>query len=85
MKRKFIQKLHDHANGIPTKQPRRSKRRTAQTMYFSEYGEEWLKIKEQTTPSTFKDDERLFHTNNKPVFGNLKIVELDRSWIRTNE
>ena len=83
MKRKFIQKLHDHANGIPTKQPRRSKRRTAQTIYFSEYGEEWLKIKEQTTkPSTFKEYERLFHTNIKPVFGNLKIAEIDRMMIQ---
>lgn len=84
MKQKFIQKLHDHANGIPTKQPRTSKkRRTAQTVYFSEYAEEWLKIKEQTTkPSTFKEYKRSFEVNLKPVFGAMRIGEIDRMMIQ---
>ncbi len=83
MKRRFIQKLHDHANGKPTKQPRRSKRRTAQTVLFAEYGEEWLKIKEQTTkPSTFKEYRRSFDVNLKPVFGGMRVGEIDRMMIQ---
>ena len=82
MKQKFIQKLHDHANGIPTKQPRQ-RRRTAQTVTFSEYGEEWLKIKEQTTkPSTFKEYVRSFNVNLKPIFGSLYLADIDRPMIQ---
>ena len=82
MKQKFIQKLHDHANGIPTKQPRK-RRRTAQTITFAEYAEEWLKIKEQTTkPSTFKEYRRSFEVNLKPTFGDMRIGEIDRMMIQ---
>lgn len=82
MKQKFIQKLHDHAKGIPTKQPRQ-RRRTAQTVTFSEYGEEWLKIKEQTTkPSTFKEYVRSFNVNLKPIFGDMFLADIDRAMIQ---
>ena len=84
MKRRFIQKLHDHANGKPTKQPRKNKqKRTAQTVFFSEYGEEWLKIKEKTTKaSTFKEYRRSFEVNLKPIFGSMRIGDIDRTMIQ---
>ena len=84
MKQKFIQKLHDQANGIPTKQSRKNKkRRTAQTITFSEYAEEWLKIKEKTTkPSTYKEYLRSFNANLKPVVGSYVISDIDRMMIQ---
>lgn len=84
MKRRFIQKLHDHANGKPTKQPRRNKqKRTAQTVFFSEYGEEWLKIKEKTTKATtFKEYRRSFEVNLKPIFGSMRIGDINRTMIQ---
>ncbi len=84
MKRKFIQALHDYANGLkscPKKAP--SKRRSAHAITFAEYGEEWLKIKEQTTkPSTFKEYSRLFEHDLRPAFGMFRLDEITRAMLQ---
>lgn len=84
MKLKFIQSLHDYANGLKTRTKKtRSKRSSTHTINFAEYGEEWLKIKEQTTkPSTFKEYHRLFHHDLKPAFGTLRLDEITRAMLQ---
>lgn len=55
MKKKFIEKLVGQAEvqDIPIADP---KRRTAKTVLFADYAQDWLKLKGQTTkPSTFKN------------------------------
>lgn len=84
MKQKFIEKLNDHANGKPTKKQKINQNcRTADALTFSEYGEEWLKIKEKTTkPSTYKEYLRSFNVNLKPVFGHLHLTDIDRNMVQ---
>ena len=55
MKKKFIEKLIGQAEvqDIPVADP---KRRTAKTVLFADYAQDWLKLKEQTTkPSTSRN------------------------------
>ena len=84
MKRKFIQALHEYSNNIkPCTKNTRVKKRSAHTITFSEYGEEWLKIKEQTTKSsTYKEYARLFKQTLKPTFGAYHLDEINRSMLQ---
>ncbi|MBQ3506753.1 MAG: hypothetical protein IJA89_08295, partial [Clostridia bacterium] len=84
MKRKFIQALHDYSNGLKTRsKSTRLKRRSAHTITFAEYGEEWLKIKQQTTkPSTFKEYSRLFEHDLRPKFGTFRLDEITRAMLQ---
>lgn len=84
MKRKFIQALHDYSNGLKTRlKSTRLKRRSAHTTTFAEYGDEWLKIKEQTTKSsTFKEYSRLFERDLLPKFGTFRLDEITRAMLQ---
>ena len=84
MKSKFIQALYEYSNGTkPRKKTARPKRRSARTVTFAEYGEEWLKIKEQTTKaSTFKEYSRLFERDLKPTFGANRLDEITRAMLQ---
>ncbi len=51
--------------------------------FMKEYGESWLKVKEQTTkPSTFKDYKRTFEKDVIPVFGHKRLNEITRTEIQ---
>ena len=84
MKSKFIQALYEYSNGTKQrKKTARPKRRSAHTVTFAEYGEEWLKIKEQTTKaSTFKEYSRLFERDLKPTFGANRLDEITRAMLQ---
>lgn len=82
MKKKFIEKLIGQAEvqDIPVADP---KRRTAKTVLFADYAQDWLKLKEQTTkPSTFKEYSRMFETNLRPAFGHLHLSEITRPLVQ---
>jgi integrase len=75
MKKKFIAKLNgeDTSNSKPK----------AHNVKFGPFAEEWLKIKEQTTKATtFKEYVRMFNTNLKPKFGDMRIADITRSMIQ---
>lgn len=81
MKRKFIEKLTEQTemreNGyVPN-------RRKGKNVLFADYAGEWLGLKEQTTkPSTFKEYSRMFETNLKPTFGNMRLSEITRPLVQ---
>ena len=82
MKKKFIEKLIGQAEvqDIPVADP---KRRTAKTVLFADYAQDWLKLKEQTTkPSTFKEYSRMFEVNLRPTFGHLHLSEITRPLVQ---
>ena len=82
MKKKFIEKLIGQAEvqDIPVADP---KRRTAKTVLFADYAQDWLKLKEQTTkPSTFKEYFRMFEVNLRPTFGHLRLSEITRPLVQ---
>ena len=82
MKKKFIEKLIGQAEvqDIPVADPRR---RTAKTVLFAEYAQDWLKLKGQTTkPSTFKEYSRMFEVNLRPTFGHLHLSEITRPLVQ---
>ena len=52
----------------------------AQAVYFTDYAEDWLKIKEQTTkPSTFKEYQRSYKADLQPMFSDRKLGEITRA------
>lgn len=70
----FKQKPVEVAPTLPIPVP------TAQTVYFNDYAEEWLKIKEQTTkPSTFKEYERCYRVDLQPMFNGKTLGEIKRA------
>ena len=82
MKKKFIKKLIGQAEvqDIPAHDP---KRRTAKTVLFADYAQDWLKLKEQTTkPSTFREYSRMFEANLRPTFGHLHLSEITRPLVQ---
>jgi integrase len=75
MKKKFIAKLN--GEDTSTSKPK------AHNVKFGPFAEEWLKIKEQTTKATtFKEYIRMFNTNLKPKFGDMRIADITRSMIQ---
>lgn len=82
MKKKFIEKLVGQAEvqDIPIADP---KRRTAKTVLFADYAQDWLKLKGQTTkPSTFKKYSRMIEVNLRPTFGHLHLSEITRPLVQ---
>ena len=54
--------------------------RTAKTVLFTEYAEDWLKIKEKTTkPSTFKEYERSYRVDLATAFAGKRLDEITRT------
>jgi len=75
MKKKFIEHLTGNIAPQESQSPR--------SVYFSEYAEEWLKIKEQTCkPSTYKEYVRMYNVSLKPVFGKFRLNEINRAMIQ---
>ena len=69
----FVYNRKDPATPIPM----------ANTAKFTEYAEEWLSIKEQTTkPSTYKEYLRTYTVDIKPYFENQHIGEITRSQLQ---
>ena len=67
----------------PETAARDPKRRTAKTVLFADYAQDWLKLKEQTTkPSTFKEYSRMFEANLRPTFGHLHLAEITRPLVQ---
>ena len=75
MKKKFMDRLSGNSES--------QKRRTAHTVKFEEFAEEWLAVKKQTTkPSTFKEYERMYNASLKPVFGEYRLSDITRAMIQ---
>ena len=55
----------------------------SKTPKFSDYAQEWLKIKQMTTkPSTYKEYERTFKVDLQPVFGEKHLDEITRTEVQ---
>lgn len=58
--------------------------KTADKVLFTDYAEEWLKIKEQTTkPSTYKEYERSYRVDLSPTFTKRTLSDITRSDLQT--
>ncbi len=86
MKEKFLEKLNAQAaRGIQSKAslPAKVENKTADGVFFSTYGLEWLKIKKTTTKSTtYAEYERMFRVNLEPTFGHLRLSQIDRQTVQ---
>lgn len=81
MRRRFVDRLTElfhapaKASPAPVTEPP-----TVQKVLFTDYAEEWLKIKEKTTkPSTFKEYERSFRVDLYPKFAGKTLGEITRT------
>lgn len=85
MRRRFIDRLtsyYDRSDETPQQQIKEVK--TADKVLFTDYAEEWLKIKEQTTkPSTFKEYERSYRVDLAPTFTKRTLSDITRSDLQT--
>ena len=85
MRRRFIDRLtsyYDRSDETPQQQIKEVK--TADKVLFTDYAEEWLKIKEQTTkPSTFKEYERSYRVDLAPTFTKHTLSDITRSDLQT--
>ena len=84
MRRRFINKLNEFYSRPYCESISYAKVQPKNNIpLFSDYAEEWLKIKEQTTkPSTFKEYERSYRIDLKPVFGKKRLSAITRSEIQ---
>ncbi len=82
MKEKFIAKINIAVQGASVTMIDQ-KQNVGADVLFSVYGQEWLKIKAQTTkPSTYKEYERSFRVNLEPAFGHLKLSKITRAMVQ---
>ncbi|MGN0813078.1 MAG: tyrosine-type recombinase/integrase [Candidatus Coproplasma sp.] len=75
LKQKFIDKLNNKTYEEP-----KPKKPEKVVKTFTEYAEEWLKLKKVTTkPSTYGEYVRMLNRDILPVFGSLPVTEIDRN------
>ncbi len=76
MKTRFLQRLYDYAEGKTTQR----KTPVQKKNLFTDYAEEWLSIKKQTTKaSTYKEYERLYTADLEPTFRGKYLQDITRS------
>ena len=85
MRKRFIDRLTSYYNRSgETPQQQIKEVKTADKVLFTDYAEEWLKIKEQTTkPSTFKEYERSYRVDLAPTFTKRTLSDITRSDLQT--
>ena len=77
MRRRFLDRL---AAFYKPKTAKPDPNTVAQMVYFTDYAEDWLAIKEQTTkPSTFKEYKRSYNADLKPTFYGKRLNEITRA------
>ena len=78
LKQKFIDKLnHKDEDNKPKLNGKKVKT-------FAEYAEEWLNIKKVTTKeTTYTEYARMLNHDILPVFGRMKVTEIDRSALQS--
>lgn len=85
MRKRFMDRLtsyYDRSDEPPQQQIKEVK--TADKVLFTDYAEEWLKIKEQTTkPSTYKEYERSYRVDLAPTFTKRTLSDITRSDLQT--
>ena len=85
MRKRFMDRLtsyYDRSDETPQQQIKEVK--TADKVLFTDYAEEWLKIKEQTTkPSTYKEYERSYRVDLAPIFTKRTLSDITRSDLQT--
>ncbi len=82
MRKRFMDRLSAHYESKPVEiAPVISAPvQTAKTVLFTDYAEEWLKIKEKTTkPSTFKEYERSFRVDLAPTLDGKFLGDITRT------
>lgn len=85
MRRRFIDRLTSYYDRSDEKHQQQIKEvKTADKVLFTDYAEDWLKIKEQTTkPSTFKEYERSYRVDLAPTFRKRTLSDITRSDLQT--
>ena len=85
MRRRFIDRLTSYYDRSDEKHQQQIKEvKTADKVLFTDYAEDWLKIKEQTTkPSTFKEYERSYRVDLAPIFTKRTLSDITRSDLQT--
>ena len=85
MRRRFIDRLTSYYDRSDEKTQQQIKEvKTADKVLFTDYAEEWLKIKEQTTkPSTYKEYERSYRVDLAPTFTKRTLSDITRSDLQT--
>lgn len=85
MRKRFMDRLTSYYDrSDETSQQQIKEVKTADKVLFTDYAEEWLKIKEQTTkPSTFKEYERSYRVDLAPIFTKRTLSDITRSDLQT--
>ena len=79
VKRRFIQALHDCANGVKSSK----RKKTLENTLFSDYLYEWLSEKKRSTkPGTYAEYERQIQKDILPHFENVYLAQIDRSMLQ---
>lgn len=79
VKRKFIQALHDCANGVKSSK----RKKTLENTLFSDYLFEWLSEKKRSTKSgTYAEYERQIQKDILPHFETVYLAQIDRSMLQ---
>lgn len=82
MRKRFLDRLSAYYNKVPepVQETVEQPVRTAKTVLFTDYAEEWLKIKEKTVkPSTYKEYERSYRVDLAPMFNGKYLADISRN------
>ncbi len=82
MRKRFMDRLSAYYNKVPepVQETVEQPVRTAKTVLFTDYAEEWLKIKEKTVkPSTYKEYERSYRVDLAPMFNGKYLADISRN------